>query len=531
MTRLGLVHDAADPTQREIVSTLLHHAPADVEVTALIAGEAAEADVLLILDAGRLGEEVSAAGTRFAFWSRPWPEALERFHSLYREVDGVLFESATYHRMLGALPCTWVTPRGFDPVVFRPATPWNRRGTDVLWMGRPERRQRRRGASIASDPAGALGRHGISCWRLPDGDRLPPEGRVALYNSARLVVCDDDGRAHDLLEAAACGCGILVTPGVALPEWRKDADGGAAVTDLMQLPSVIRERLDAPLENSTDALQDMAWPARAREMFARLRLACTPATARRDLRDQITAFVTTVGAESYEACRDHLLAQDCDVRVEVIERVAPMSEAFQRMLDSCRTPYYVQVDEDMLLYPEAIRTLHKRIAAAPLHIAMTVAWLHDVHLERPVQGVKIFRHELARRYPYRDVTGCELDQLGRLAADGLAYEVVTNPDGSPHVLGLHGTHWTPRAVYERFRTLEHARRRHPSNHRWLEPWPAILVERVLERRSPIDLYALMGLVAGALSPLDGEGREKDFRTYGSLRGFDAVRAYWECLER
>jgi len=33
-------------------------------------------------------------------------------------------------------------------------------------------------------------------------------------------------------------------------------------------------------------------------------------------------------------------------------------KAFQAMLDTCDTPYYVQVDEDMLLHPDAVRRLH-----------------------------------------------------------------------------------------------------------------------------------------------------------------------------
>jgi hypothetical protein len=532
VTRVGLVHDPADPAQRETVAALVRHAPADVDVGTLVEGREDHADVVLILDAARMREGVPRGRRQVALWSHPWPEALDRFHSVYRAVNAVLFESSTYHRMLGRLPATWMTPRGFDPDVFQRVTPWEGRPTDVLWMGRPESRQRRRGEPIVSDPVGALGRHGLSCRRFPDGDRPVPELRAALYNSARLVVCDDEGRRHDLLEAAACGCRVLATPGVALPEWCADtASGPCATGDLTKLPEAIRERLDAPGGAAAASLHDMAWPVRAREMFARLRPADPGAAARPDLRDQVTAFVTTVGAASYEACRDHLRAQDCDVRVEVIERVAPMSAAFQRMLDTCRTPYYVQVDEDMLLYPGAIRALHERITAAPPRIALAVAWLHDVHLDRAVQGVKIFRHELVRRYPYRDVNSCELDQLRGLAADGFGYEVIMRPGGSPEILGLHGTHWTPRAIYERFCTLERARRRHPSNHQWLEPWPAILVERVLERRSPLDLYALMGLVAGAVSPLDGEGREKDFRTYGSLPGFDAVDRYWQCLDR
>jgi len=204
-----------------------------------------------------------------------------------------------------------------------------------------------------------------------------------------------------------------------------------------------------------------------------------------------------------------------------------MSAAFQAMLDQCETPYYVQVDEDMLLYPDAIQRLHDELRGAPDDIAFVVGYLHDVHLEQPVQGVKIFRHAIVRRYPFADVQSCELDQVDRLRADGFAYRVL--PAGTERsaddtefpyaIVGLHGATHSPRSIYERFRTLEMARRKHPRRFSHQERWPVMLVERFLERRNPLDFYALMGLLAGALSPT-AAGGEKDFRTYSSLPGFD-----------
>jgi len=206
---------------------------------------------------------------------------------------------------------------------------------------------------------------------------------------------------------------------------------------------------------------------------------------------------------------------------------AKTDKAFQAMLDQCETPYYVQVDEDMLLYPDAIQRLHDELRGAPDDIAFVVGYLHDVHLEQPVQGVKIFRHAIVRRYPFADVQSCELDQVDRLRADGFAYRVL--PAGTERsaddtefpyaIVGLHGATHSPRSIYERFRTLEMARRKHPRRFSHQERWPVMLVERFLERRNPLDFYALMGLLAGALSPTAAR-REKDFRTYSSLPGFD-----------
>jgi hypothetical protein len=150
-----------------------------------------------------------------------------------------------------------------------------------------------------------------------------------------------------------------------------------------------------------------------------------------DLSAEVTVFVSTVGAASFPDCMTHLAAQDCRFGVEVIEGVAPMSAAFQSMLDRCTTPFYVQVDEDMILRPSAVRRLHQRMKASADDVALVVGWLWDVHLGRAIQGVKIFRHSIVARYPYADFPAtlsliCQdvvLDQIehgGRNAARILA---------------------------------------------------------------------------------------------------------------
>ena len=164
-----------------------------------------------------------------------------------------------------------------------------------------------------------------------------------------------------------------------------------------------------------------------------------PSPRRRpDLSGDLTVFVTTVGAPSVGACLDHLARQDARFPLEIIERVAPLSAALQQMLDRCTTPYYVQVDEDMLLYPHALRTLHRRMLAAPDRAAMYVGNLYDTHLRRAIQGVKIFRRDVGRRYPWTD-TPIVLDRIRRMQEDG--FVIQSEPtDGldpaSPSILGL-----------------------------------------------------------------------------------------------
>jgi hypothetical protein len=252
-----------------------------------------------------------------------------------------------------------------------------------------------------------------------------------------------------------------------------------------------------------------------------------------DLSHAVTVFVTTVGAPTFAACLDHLRQQDCRFTLQVIDHVAPMHAAFQRMLDECRTPYFVQVDEDMLLHPYAVRTLYERIDAAGTNVAMFAADLFDVHLQRCIIGVKIFRHAIVRRYPFAPINAFESLQVSQFTADG--YEVVRTAAGDAPVegqtLGLHGTRWTAEALYERYLTLERRRRRDPTRLRWFPPFAEVFLQRFLAAPSEANFFALMGVVAGALDPGDGDLPAKDYRTYAALPGFHALRAFLADVQR
>lgn len=246
-----------------------------------------------------------------------------------------------------------------------------------------------------------------------------------------------------------------------------------------------------------------------------------------DLRDRVTVFVTTVGAPTFEACLARLAGQDCRFTLRVIERVAPMHAAFQQMLDECATPYYVQVDEDMLLYPHAVRRLYERIEAAGPATALAFAPLYDVHLERSIVGVKIFRHAIVRDYPFSADDSFEIDQVARLEADG--HQVWRDPradDATPaEALGLHGTRWTPAAIFTRYAHLERRRQTRRLRHDWFAPYGAEFLERFRRQPTRQNFFALMGVVAGVLAARQGPGPAKDFRTYDALPGFAALEQF------
>lgn len=185
-----------------------------------------------------------------------------------------------------------------------------------------------------------------------------------------------------------------------------------------------------------------------------------PFGERPDLSADLTVFVSTVGdEENFRDCLAHLEAQTVRFRLEIIDRVAPLSAAFQRMLDLCVTPYYVQVDEDMILHSNAIETLFGEIVRAHSKTAMVCRPLWDVDIQGAIYGLKIYRHEIVRDFPYEDTFSCERTQKERIEAAG--FETRFDPlGGRESCVGEHGKHYSLRTIFLRWRRLIQKRRRY-----------------------------------------------------------------------
>ena len=242
---------------------------------------------------------------------------------------------------------------------------------------------------------------------------------------------------------------------------------------------------------------------------------------RKNLTSQLTVYVVTVGEPSLPVCMDALKHQDCTFQLDTISNVAPMDEAFNQMQIRCTTPFFVQVDADMILYPGAIRQLYEDITAEAHDVLLVAYPLRDVHMEKSIVGVKIYRTELAQKYPWQKSFACEMDQLARATADGIRYEVrFHGTDTLEGVLGTHGGHYTWSTAFERYRNL-FQRYRQFDFMGWVYEIPAQLVQQFVENPTEANLWAVMGMVVGLTSSLDDCTSEKDFRTY---RGDPALRA-------
>jgi|GEM_PF-2937632 len=231
-----------------------------------------------------------------------------------------------------------------------------------------------------------------------------------------------------------------------------------------------------------------------------------------DLSDSVSVHMATVGGAGFERALAAVRAQDVRVRVTVIRDAAPISAAYQAMLDDCETDYYVQVDEDVELNPDAVRTLYAAMEAVPENIPIVGKNLFDTHAELPIRAVKIHRRSITERYPYRNVRGCDLDQQARMDEDG--FPTIFQALDETDTAGRHGIVWTPWTLYERYFTLWEKLRAGSPTIPWMRAMAYRLFDEQLEGASERTFYPLMGVITAALGEELTARPEKNFLRYG-----------------
>lgn len=251
-----------------------------------------------------------------------------------------------------------------------------------------------------------------------------------------------------------------------------------------------------------------------------------------DLTAEVTTFVTTIGGPTFADCIASLESQDCISRFEVIEGVAPLTAALQLMIDHCTTPFFVQVDEDMLLEPDAIRRLHMLILREWRDVAILVGLLDDPHLGRTIEGVKIHRLAHVRLFPWDHYRSVLERNRAMTAASCFVARRPLKESGERLIFGRHVIDPSPGAVFERYRYLERLRRSQPEEVEWFASYPREFLERVLDGGTEVDFYALMGILAAVAESRASDSADgspvpppKDYRRMKSDPTIEAATAF------
>jgi hypothetical protein len=173
------------------------------------------------------------------------------------------------------------------------------------------------------------------------------------------------------------------------------------------------------------------------------------------------------------------------------------------MIDECDTDYYIQVDEDMILYKDSIEIIYDLIKNSDLNISTISHMLKDVHLDFNLHGIKGYKHKILKNYPYNlEIISCEVEQIKRLQNDGYQTLMVEK------VVGYHSPKWTPDLIYERYFDLMEKWKNLKYN--WLDELPSKLFQILQKDPSDINFYALMGAMNSLLYKEPIRKREKNF---------------------
>lgn len=161
----------------------------------------------------------------------------------------------------------------------------------------------------------------------------------------------------------------------------------------------------------------------------------------------ITIFLITIEGEQLKYSLDAINQLDLDIPVfvNVIMNVCPTNKAYNEMRLRCKTEYFVQNDEDMELYPNAIKLMYKMIKKKNSKIFMNAFKLIDTILgvgtPPIIDCLKLYNNEIMKNYPtYKNGTEdvSSVDSLWHKPIKQNGYIIKT----SNIIIGYHGNHRT-----------------------------------------------------------------------------------------
>lgn len=214
-----------------------------------------------------------------------------------------------------------------------------------------------------------------------------------------------------------------------------------------------------------------------------------------DISDRVTVFLLKSQDNiNLPNVLEALKNQSVTFKFEVIENVKPLGAALQEMIVRCKTPYYIQCDEDMVLNSEAINTMYKSIKDDNNYFCR-VFLLMENSINQNIYGIKIFNHDVMTRYSYNvnsPTANSELFQ--QIEKDGLKFKNETT------VVGLHSPLWTPESIYNRYYFLSNKIKTYTDElnggygdlHKKFK-------QKLFQEYNELDFWAMMGVITAKYS--------------------------------
>jgi hypothetical protein len=164
----------------------------------------------------------------------------------------------------------------------------------------------------------------------------------------------------------------------------------------------------------------------------------------------VSAALLTIGEPAAERAMASIEAQSLAAReIVTVENVSPFYRALNEAARRVSTPYFVQVDADMILDPGCFDEL--RAAVGP-DTGIVVGELRDPMMGQIV-GVKLFRTACFEASKFKDSISMDTDFVASIRRHGWRTEYVWRAPGASdasRTLGEHRPDYTPAYTYRKY---------------------------------------------------------------------------------
>jgi hypothetical protein len=211
----------------------------------------------------------------------------------------------------------------------------------------------------------------------------------------------------------------------------------------------------------------------------------------RDYAD-ISAVLLTIGEPSMERALEAIKRQTLrPAEVVIVRDVRPWHKAINAGAARVATPFFVQVDSDMILDADCLEQLRHRMRP---RVGEVIGMLRDP-LMGMVSGVKLYRTECFRQVGMPDSIAPDTDHYQQMRKRGwkaaLARRGLSTPLSKVLVLGEHDPSYTPEYTYHKY-LIEGCRYHYRQSHLGIR-WHFAKLE---ESKHPSALIAQIGLAHG-----------------------------------
>jgi len=172
---------------------------------------------------------------------------------------------------------------------------------------------------------------------------------------------------------------------------------------------------------------------------------------------KITIFLVTIQSHQLEFSLESInkLIPTFPVLVNVIMNVAPTNRAYNQMRERCKTPYFIQLDEDMELKEDAIQICMNQIEKFSnnqkifLHTFKLIDT--DLGIGNPpiIDCLKLYNNDIMKKYPtYNngETAVSSVDYLWHNPILNNGYEI----NATSIIIGSHGSHRTNYELFLRY---------------------------------------------------------------------------------